>query len=697
MSHTQTLSIEVGGMTCSACQNHVRKALERTPGVAEAAVNLMSGAATVVFDPARTAPEALLEAIRETGYEARLPGEGDAPESGGVMTRAVVSLTLGVAAMWLSMQFMHEAWANWVLLWMTLFVMMWAGGGIFVAAWRGALRRSTDMNTLVALGTGAAFLYSAAVTVAPGFFTARGIAHDVYFEAAIFILAFVITGRALEERAKRHTTSALRQLMGLQVTTARVLRGGVELDAAVSSVQRGEVVLARPGERLPVDGEVIEGESYVDESMLTGEPEPVRKVAGSAIAGGTVNATGSFRYRATTLGEASVLARIVALMRQAQTSRAPIERVADRISGIFVPVVMGISALTLLIWVATGHQWVESTVAAVAVLIIACPCAMGLAVPTAVMVAAGRAAEAGLLVKGGATLEKLHQVDVVVFDKTGTITEGRPRVTEARIDDEELRLAAAVERRSEHPLGRAVVEYAKARGLAAEEVQEFQAVPGHGVSGRVEGRLVKVGNAAFAGGGGGGLQVSIDGVASGSIVVSDAVRASSAAAVEELARLSVKVILLSGDRVENAERVAAAVGITQVIAEVLPAGKVEQIRALQQSGKVVAMVGDGLNDGPALAQADVGMAMGSGTGVAMEAADITLLRSDLRAVAQSIRLSRATWRVIRQNLFWALAYNVIAIPAAALGWLHPVIASAAMAASSLSVVGNSLRLKRVRL
>ena len=684
-------------MTCSACQNHVRKALERTPGVAEAAVNLMSGAATVVFDPARTAPEALLEAIRETGYEARLPGEGDAPESGGVMTRAVVSLTLGVAAMWLSMQFMHEAWANWVLLWMTLFVMMWAGGGIFVAAWRGALRRSTDMNTLVALGTGAAFLYSAAVTVAPGFFTARGIAHDVYFEAAIFILAFVITGRALEERAKRHTTSALRQLMGLQVTTARVLRGGVELDAAVSSVQRGEVVLARPGERLPVDGEVIEGESYVDESMLTGEPEPVRKVAGSAIAGGTVNATGSFRYRATTLGEASVLARIVALMRQAQTSRAPIERVADRISGIFVPVVMGISALTLLIWVATGHQWVESTVAAVAVLIIACPCAMGLAVPTAVMVAAGRAAEAGLLVKGGATLEKLHQVDVVVFDKTGTITEGRPRVTEARIDDEELRLAAAVERRSEHPLGRAVVEYAKARGLAAEEVQEFQAVPGHGVSGRVEGRLVKVGNAAFAGGGGGGLQVSIDGVASGSIVVSDAVRASSAAAVEELARLSVKVILLGGDRVENAERVAAAVGITQVIAEVLPAGKVEQIRALQQSGKVVAMVGDGLNDGPALAQADVGMAMGSGTGVAMEAADITLLRSDLRAVAQSIRLSRATWRVIRQNLFWALAYNVIAIPAAALGWLHPVIASAAMAASSLSVVGNSLRLKRVRL
>lgn len=700
----ETVNIAVTGMTCAACQSHVRKALEETPGVSQAAVNLMSGEATVVFDPAKTGHAALVESIRKTGYGAELPTE-ETPslviadhEFHSLSLKSVVSLVLGAIAMWLSMAHMHDRWASWVLFAMTVFVMAWAGGRIYVGAWRGLLRRSTDMNTLVALGTGAAFVYSAAVTIAPAFFAVRGIGHDVYYEAAIFIVGFVIAGRALEERAKAHTTSALRQLMNMQVPTARVSREGVESEIAVKAVHLGDVVIVRPGEKLPVDGEVIEGESYVDESMLTGEPEPVVKRAGSLVTGGTLNTTGSFRYRATTLGEASVLARIVKLMRQAQVSRAPIERLADRISGVFVPGVIAIAALTLTGWLLTGHTWIEASVAAVAVLIIACPCAMGLAVPTAVMVASGRAAEMGLLIKGGEALEKLHRVDIVVLDKTGTITEGRPRVTVAKIGESALRWAAAIERRSEHPLGKAVVEYAETRGLNDAPVLEFRAIPGRGVSGLVEGHRVRAGNAAFVGGmnNDAGLQISVDGIAVGSLTIEDAVRPTSRSAVDELRTLTVDVVMLSGDRESNARKVADAVGISRVVAGALPDAKVAEVRRLQSEGHHVAMVGDGINDGPVLAQANVGIAMGSGAGVAIDAAEVTLLRPDLRAVAQAIRLSRASWRIMRQNLFWALAYNVIAIPAAALGWLSPVIASAAMAASSVSVVVNSLRLKKIQ-
>lgn len=709
----QTINLQVGGMTCAACQIHVRKALEKTPGVSEAAVNLMAGEATVVFDPALVAPEALLEAVRDSGYDAELPPpalagdvaaqeareQAQIAEARSLMRKAIVSLVLGSGAMWLSMQYMHDTWAHWVLLVATLFVMTWAGGRIFTGAWRGARHGSVDMNTLVALGTGAAFVYSAAVTIVPGFFAARGIGHDVYFEAAIFILAFVVTGRALEERAKRQTTKALRELMGLQAPTARVWRDGVESEVPVSSVRTGDVIVVRPGENLPVDGEVIDGSSYVNEAMLTGEPDPVEKVAGSKVVGGTLNTLGSFRYRATTLGGQSVLSRIVALMRQAQTSRAPIEAVADRISGIFVPTVMVLATLTLLGWGFTGHDWVQSAVAAVAVLIIACPCAMGLAVPTAVMVSAGRAAQAGLLVKGGTALEQLHAIDVVVMDKTGTVTEGRPRVVEAKVSDEALAWAAAVERRSEHPLARAVTEYADGLALPRFEATGLEAVPGRGVRGLVEGHRIAAGTAAFLGVDewNSGLLISVDGSLAGALQVHDPIRETSRAAVADLQAMGVRVVLLTGDRRANAERVAETAGIREVIAEVLPEGKVAEIRRLQAEGRKVAMVGDGMNDGPALAQADVGIAMGEGTGVAIEAADVTLLRSDLRAVAQAVRLSRKTWRIIRQNLFWALAYNVIAIPAAALGLLNPIIASAAMAASSLSVVGNSLRLRKTDL
>ncbi len=715
---TETVSINVTGMTCAACQSHVQRALEHAPGVAKAAVNLMTGEATVAFDPKLTGPSALVEAIVETGYDAELPTAGQSDleaqaerdrtqiaEARELQIKAIVSLVLGAIVMAISMNGMHSAQhalIGYALLAMTLFVMVWAGRGIFAGAWTAARHGSADMNALVSLGTGAAFLYSAAVTIAPGFFASRGIAPDVYYEAAILILAFVITGRAIEARAKRQTASALRKLIGLQPAIARVWRDGEEHDIAIAQVRRDDLVVVRPGEKIPTDGEIVGGSSYVDESMLTGEPAPVEKKPGDDVIGGTINTTGSFRYRATALGDRSVLARIVRLMRQAQASRTPIEKLADRISSVFVPVVVAIAIVTFGAWMIAGAGAAKALVTAVAVLIIACPCAMGLAVPTAAMVATGRGAQMGLLIKGGETLEKLRRVDTIVLDKTGTVTEGRPRITNADISDEALRLAAAVERLSEHPLGRAVVGLAESRGLTLPEAHAFLAIPGHGVEGLVDGKRVQAGKQATAGNGAHGnandadITVVIDGKVSGRLTVEDPIRAGAADAVRELRSMRIDVVLLTGDRVENATRIAKIAGIDRVVAGVLPDGKAAEIRKLRDQGRVVAMAGDGINDAPALAQADVGFAMGTGTDVAIEAGDVTLMRPDLAGIAAAIRLSRATWKIMRQNLFWALGYNVIAIPAAALGALNPVIASAAMAASSVSVVLNSLRLKRFR-
>ncbi len=707
---TETVSINVSGMTCAACQAHVQRALEHAPGVAKAAVNLMTGEATVAFDPKLTGPSALVEAIVETGYEAQLPTSGQSDveaqaerdraqiaEARELQIKAIVSLVLGGITMAISMNAMKNPVISYALLAITVFVMTWAGRGIFAGAWTAARHGSADMNALVSLGTGAAFLYSAAVTIAPGFFESRGIAPDVYYEAAILILAFVITGRAIEARAKRQTASALRKLIGLQPAIARVWRDGAECDIAIAEVRRDDLVVVRPGEKIPTDGEIVGGSSYVDESMLTGEPTPVEKKPGDNVIGGTVNTTGSFRYRATALGDLSVLARIVRLMRQAQASRAPIEKLADRISGVFVPVVVAIAIGTFGGWMIAGGGTAKALVTAVAVLIIACPCAMGLAVPTAAMVATGRGAQMGLLIKGGEALEKLRRVDTIVLDKTGTVTEGHPRITNAEIGDEALRLAAAVERQSEHPLARAVVELAESRGLTLPEAHDFRATPGRGVEGLVDGKRVEAGKPAPAGNtGDADITVVIDGEVAGRLTVEDPIRAGAAEAVRELRSLGLEVVLLTGDRLENATRIAKLAGIDRVVAGVLPDGKAAEIRKLRNEGHIVAMAGDGINDAPALAQADVGFAMGTGTDIAIEAGDVTLMRPDLAGIAAAIRLSRATWNIMRQNLFWALGYNVIAIPAAALGALSPVIASAAMAASSVSVVLNSLRLKRFR-
>jgi Cu+-exporting ATPase len=612
---------------------------------------------------------------------------------------------------------------------MTLWVMAWPGRPFYVRAAKAARHGSADMNTLVSIGTGAAFLYSVAATLVPEFFLAQGVAPDVYYEAVLFIIALILFGNTLEARAKRRTAAALRALAGLQPRTARVIRNGIELEIPIAEVRRDDPVQVRPGERLPVDGMVLEGRSAVDESMMTGEPLPVAKGPGDKVMGGTVNRNGALRIRATDIGESSVLARIVALMRDAQGSRAPIQRLADRISGIFVPVVLAVSALTFALWLTMGGEGApaQALAAAVSVLIIACPCAMGLAVPTAIMVATGRGASAGLLIKGGEALQRAADIDTVVLDKTGTVTEGHPAVTDLLpvagwSEEALLSLAASVESRSEHPLASAVLARAKASGIAWEDPEGFQAFPGMGASAVAGNRAVVLGNARMmsefavdpapvaqaarrlAGEGKTPVYVAVDGTLAGVMAIADPIRETSRGALRTLRGLGLRIVLLSGDQQRVAEAVARAVGIDDVIAEVTPQGKVEAIARLQAGGSKVAMVGDGVNDAPALAKADIGVAMGTGTDIAMEAGDITLMRGDLSGLPSMLGLARKTMAVIRQNLFWAFAYNAVGIPVAA-GLLYPftglllspVIASAAMALSSVSVVSNSLRLRGLRL
>jgi Cu+-exporting ATPase len=784
------VDIPVQGMTCAACQASVQRALQRQPGVVDASVNLMMKNAAVTYDPAVTRPEALVEAIRDTGYEAEMPrpeqtafaeqearDRANEDEFRSLRRKALASGAVGILAMIVSMPLMapgapglHRGpvadpfmrWAmeamtpalraalpwlyridpaalSWTLLALTAGVMAWAGRHFYVRAWSGFRHHSADMNTLVAVGTGAAFLYSALVTVAPGFFLAGGVTPDVYYEAVVIIIALILTGNTFEARAKSRTSAALRALVALQPKTARVLRGALaeemEIDVPVEQVRNGDTVTVRPGERIPVDGEVVSGASAVDESMLTGESMPVEKTAGDRVIGGTINRTGAFRYRATTLGTDSVLAQIVRLMRDAQGSRAPIQRLADRVSGIFVPVVLALAVITFVVWFVAadltggGAPAVRAFAAAVAVLIIACPCAMGLAVPTAVMVATGKGAELGILIKGGEALQRAGDVTTVVLDKTGTITEGRPTVTDVipapgapRNADELLRVVAALESSSEHPLADAIVRHARERNLAFMTPEEFQSVTGQGAVGVVEGSFVAAGNERLmadyaadpaplaadaerlAGAGKTPVYVAIDGRLAGLLAVADPLKATSREAVARLKRMGLEVVLLTGDNRRTAEAIAREAGIDRVVAGVLPEGKVAEVKRLQGEGKVVAMVGDGINDAPALAQADLGLAIGTGADVAVEASDVTLMRGDPRGIASAVELSRRTMRTMRQNLFWAFIYNVIGIPIAA-GVLYPafgillspILASAAMAFSSVSVVTNSLRLRRARI
>jgi Cu+-exporting ATPase len=775
---SRTTDLAVSGMTCAACQANVQRALAKQPGVSSAAVNLMTGQARVVYDPALVVPAQLVDAVESVGYEAVIPSAeasaiaaqaehdaADEAEYRSLRLRAVVSAIGGIVAMALSMPLMvasdhvsHQApgavvdplmrWAMealapglraiapflfdirsqlpWLLLALTVFVMAWAGRRFYVNGFRALIHRVPDMNSLVAVGTGAAFLYSLVATIRPSIFMAAGVTPDVYYEAVVVIIALVLTGRTLEARARTRTSEALQRLVRLQPTTATVLEDGVERAVGLDRIRPGDIVLARPGERIAVDGVIVAGRAAIDESMVTGESMPVDRAVGAPVLGGTINRTGAIQLRATRVGPDSTLAQIVRLMRDAQASRAPIQNLADRVSAIFVPAVMVIAALTVVVWLVAGGTGaaVQALAAGVAVLIIACPCAMGLAVPTAVMVATGRAGAFGVLIKGGEALQRLAEVNTVVFDKTGTLTEGRPAVTHVfTLDGDEtmlLRLAAAVERLSEHPLGKAIVRAAEERGQPIPDVDHFATEPGHGVRGVVDGRQMVVGTAGWLKARGVDVQplqaridevaregrtpvlVAADGMAAGVLAVADPQRAEAAAVIDELRQSGLATVMLTGDRRTTARAIAAQAGIGDVVAEVLPEGKVDAIRERQARGETVAMIGDGVNDAPALAQADVGIAMGGGTDVALDAADVALMRGDLRALTTAIRIARATMRTMRQNLFWAFVYNCIGIPVAA-GVLYPafgillspVLASAAMALSSVSVVSNSLWLRRV--
>jgi Cu+-exporting ATPase len=749
----ETIRIPVSGMTCAACQARVQRSLAKQPGVSDAVVNLMMRTATVTFDPAATTPSALVDAIRSTGYGAELASpeqtafeeqeardKAQREEFEDLRRKAIVSGIAGALAMAVSMSTVSMGGFGRViafgLLALTAFVMVWAGRQFYVGAWKAARHGSADMNTLVAIGTGAAFLYSLLATVVPFVFESRGLTPELYYEAVIIIIAFVLAGHAVEARAKTRTSTALRALVKLRPKTARVIRSGgmqtEELDVPIETVERGDTVVVRPGERVPVDGEVFSGESAVDESMLTGESMPVAKKTGDRVFGGTLNRTGAFSLRATTVGSDSTLAQIVRLMRDAQGSRAPIQRLADRVSAVFVPVVVGVSILTFVAWIVIGTNVgaaapaAHAFSAAIAVLIIACPCAMGLAVPTAVMVATGKGAQAGILIKGGEALQRAGDVTTVVVDKTGTVTEGKPDVVsvystpESKLDaNAVITLAAAVEMRSEHPLADAIVRHAKVNGVVLETPESFQSTTGRGVTAVVAGRAVVVGSAEFMRdyaldvgsverarppANGSAVYVAVDGVLAGVIVIADPIKESSRGAIDDMRRAGLHVVMLTGDNRATAEAIARDAGIERVISGVLPEGKVAEVAGIQKQGEVVAMVGDGINDAPALAQADIGMAIGAGTDVAIEAADVVLMRGDLRSVLQAVTLSRLTMRTMKQNLFWAFAYNVIGIPIAA-GALYPafgislspIIASAAMALSSVSVVTNSLRLRSAKL
>ena len=729
-------------MHCASCVAVIEQSLKQISGVRDASVNLASEKATVSYDPALVSDEHLEVAVRGAGYQALLNQEVEDEDSAKktkrkelkvLRNKVYFSLFLGALILWGSFPGLMETAPMfltnfWVQLILATPVQFWIGSVFYRATIPALKHRTANMDTLVAIGTTMAYLYSAFVTVFPEMVKSVGILPMPYFDVATIVIGLILLGRYFEARAKAGTGEAIRKLMALQAKTARVLRDGKEIDIPIEQVMVGDFIRVRPGEKIPVDGVVVDGNSAVDESMVTGESMPVEKGKGATVVGATMNKTGTFTFKATKVGSDTMLARVIKLVEEAQGSKAPIQRIADLVSSYFVPIVLMLAVLTFVIWYLFGPIPVltYAILNTIAVLIIACPCAMGLATPTAIMVGTGKGAEHGILIKDAESLELAHTIDTVVFDKTGTLTKGRPEVTDIIVVSGDrassLAGAASLEKGSEHPLAEAIIKMAESEKLELGKVEDFKAISGLGVTGKLLGEKVDLGNRKLMAEAGISVSAHEDtisklenegktvmifaksGTLQALIAVSDTIKDTAKEGVADLQKLGIEVVMITGDNARTARAIGEKLGISKILSEVMPEGKEEEVRKLQSLGKKVAMVGDGINDAPALAAALVGIAMGTGTDVAMEAANITLINSDIRSVASAVKLSKATMRVIKQNLFWAFGYNVILIPVA-MGVLYPftetlfnpILASLAMAFSSVSVVSNSLRLKRMKI
>ncbi|HSH05595.1 MAG TPA: heavy metal translocating P-type ATPase [Anaerolineae bacterium] len=746
-----TIELPIMGMTCANCVTTVERRLKKVEGVLEANASFANDKAIVKYMPGVATREAMAASVAKAGYEVLAPAEGEALEDVEAQARAaelqhqmrrfVVGALFTVPLFFISMgrdfdligEWAHGLWVSWLFLALATPVQFYVGWDYYVGGYKSLRHGSANMDVLVAMGSTVAYVYSIIVLLA---ISAGSMAwgHHVYFETSATIITLIVLGKLVEVRAKGQTSQSIKKLMGLRAKTARVMRAGVETDLPIEQVQIGDLVRVRPGEKVPVDGVIQEGRSTIDESMITGESIPVSKGVGDEVIGATLNKQGMFTFEATKVGRETALAQIIRLVEQAQGSKAPIQRIADQISAVFVPIVVVVAALTFLAWYLSGAGLTAALIRLIAVLIISCPCAMGLATPLSIMVGMGQGAEHGILFKSSAALEQAHKLQAIILDKTGTITRGEPTVTDviassqwSGTTDELLRLAAAAERGSEHPLGEAIVRGAEGKGLTLPTPTEFSSITGQGIAAEVEGKRLLVGNlrlmesqqVALNGLGpkAEALQaqakttmwLAVDGEAKGLISVADTIKEGAREAVASLHALGLTVVMMTGDNKETAAAIAAEVGIDRVMAEVMPADKAAHVAKLQEEGMTVGMVGDGINDAPALAQADVGIAIGTGTDVAMETADVTLIRGDLRSVAQAIKLSQATVRNIKQNLGWAFGYNIALIPVAAgilapipgvpqfLKELHPILAAAAMVLSDVCLIFNSLRLRRVKL